>query len=111
MDWVVIGIGISTLIAVFGYLVSRIKINENNSSQLRDKLENYKVESTANFISEDKVIKLIGLVSGPLKLSIDELRQDFKDEKRETKNEIEKLSNKIDLLLSAYAKRRKDDDG
>lgn len=100
------------IVLIFGWIFKLMKQLQTQVNQLSDELDAHKLHIKDQYFNKSDVLEMIGLVSAPIKISVDELKMDVVELKRENREDIKDLSNKIDLLIQTQGltNRRHDDE-
>jgi len=103
------GIAFTIFMFVVNWLRSGINKNEKEIRIMEKGLDKHMLHVSNNYSSKDEVVKMIGLISSPIQASVENLKEQMKEDKHEQKEEIRNLSVKIDQLLAGQANRRGND--
>ena len=95
----IISVEATFLVLIFGWVFKMVRQLQLNITKLSNDLDNHKLHVTTEYFNKKDVLEMIGLVSAPIKVSVDELKMDVVELKRENREDIKELSNKIDILI------------
>lgn len=103
------GVIVTVFIFLLGMIKSRTEKNEDSINNVHNEIEQHKLHSSYSYATKEETVKLIGLISGPIQKSVDDVKNTFKENQREHKEELKHLHDKLDQLLANQAARRLND--
>jgi len=104
-----ITIGLTVFVFVIGLLKSATDKNREELRIMEKSLDKHMLHVSNNYSTKDEVVKMIGLISSPIQKSVEDLKEQMREDKAETREELSKMNGKIDQLLAGQAQRRNDD--
>ena len=105
----VTGIAFTIFIFITNWLRQSINKTEDELRIMEKGLDKHMLHVSNNYSTKDEVVKMIGLISSPIQASVENLKEQMREDKQDQKDELNKLSGKIDQLLAQKGSRRNDD--
>lgn len=101
------------LFTIFAFVIKMLRdditANQEEVRLLIKTMDGHMLHSTKTFATKDEVVKMIGLISGPIQVSVEKMGDQMKEDKRDGRDDLNKLSIKIDQLLAQNGNRRSND--
>ena len=107
--WTAIGVIVTILIFVLTMIHNRTKENTESVKDVKEDLEDHKVEVHKHFSTKEEVVQMIGLISAPIEKSVLDIKDEIKQHKADQREENKLIHQKLDLMLANQAKRREND--